>query len=103
MKFLTISSMKDGLYTLPKAERDKLMEASVQWIIDLKKKLGAKFSFYGVPGWGRAVSISEFNTVEEYAQSLQSPTAVAGFTNYESYPLIEYDEKTLKAWIESLK
>jgi hypothetical protein len=50
------------------------------------------------------VSIGEFNSVEEYAQAIQSPPmAAAGFINYESDPLIELDEKTLDTWIESLK
>lgn len=65
--------------------------------------MGDKFRFYGVPGWGRSVSISEFNTLEEYAQSLASPSANAGYNNFESYPLIEYDEKGLKAALDAWK
>jgi hypothetical protein len=103
MKFLTISTFKDTFYTLPKAEQNKFLESSVQWITDLKKKLGNKFMFYSLPGWGRTVSISEFNTLEEYAQSLQSPSAAAGFNNFESYPVIEADEKMLNDYLKAMK
>jgi len=50
MKFLTIDTFKDTFYTLPQAEQMKLMVPGVQWVIDLKKKMGAKFSFYMIPG-----------------------------------------------------
>ena len=103
MKFLTIGTFKDTLYTLTQAEQKKLMVPGVQWVIDLKKKMGAKFSFYMIPGWNRSISIGEFGSLEEYYQSLQSPVAAAGFMNYESYPMIEYDEKTLKQALAAYK
>ena len=79
------------------------MSESMQWAIDLKKKMGEKFIFCGIPGWGRLVSISEFESAEEYAQSLQSPIAIAGFLTYESYPLVEYSEQGLVALLEAVK
>lgn len=104
MKFLTIATVKDVFYTLPQAEQKRLWEENVQWTVDWKKKMGDKLDLYLEVGWGRMVSISEKNSVEEYSQDLQSPPmAQAGFINYESYPLIELDEKTLDAWMESLK
>jgi hypothetical protein len=104
MKFLTIATVKDVFRTLPQAEQKKLWDGNVQWTVDLKKKMGDKIDFYVVAGGGRMVSIGEFNSVEEYAQAIQSPPmAAAGFINYESDPLIELDEKTLDTWIESLK
>jgi len=102
MKFLTIGTFKDTLYTTPRAEQLKLLGPGVQWVIDLKKKMGAKYSFYMIPGWDRSISIGEYGSLEDYYQSLQSPVAMAGFMNYESYPLIEYDEKTLKAAIDAV-
>lgn len=103
MKFLTMATVKDVFRTLPQAEQNRLWEANAQWTVDVKKKMGDKLNLYVVAGWGRMVSIGEANSVEEYSQSLQSPMAAAGFMNYESYPLIELDEKTLEAWVESLK
>jgi hypothetical protein len=104
MKFLTIATVKDVFRSLPQADQKRLWEENVQWTVDLKKKMGDKFNLYAEVGWGRLVSISEYNSVEEYSQSLESPPmAQAGLINYESYPLIEVDEKTLDAWTESLK
>ena len=104
MKFLTIATVKDVFRTLPQAEQKKLWDGNVQWTVDFKKKMGDKFNLYVEVGWGRLVSIGEYNSVEEYSQSLESPImAQAGFINYESYPLIEVDEKALDAWTESLK
>ncbi len=103
MKFLTIGTFKDTVSALPQAEKAKLAVPGVQWVIDLKKKMGAKFSFYMTVEGSRSVSIGEYGSFEEYYQSLQSPIAAAGFMNYESYPLIEYDEKSLKAAVDAVK
>jgi hypothetical protein len=98
MKFLTIGTVKDVFRTLPQAEQKRLWKENAQWALDFKKKMGDKFNLYAEVGWGRLVSISEYNSVEEYSQSLESPPmAQAGFINYESYPLIEMDEETLVA------
>jgi hypothetical protein len=103
MKFLTIGTFKDTLYMLPRAEYLKLMVPGVQWVVDLKKKMGTKYSFYMTVEGKRSISIGEYSSFEEYFQSLQSPVAEAGHMNYESYPLIEYDEKSLKAAVAAVK
>ena len=103
MKFLTIASTKDTFSTLPEAERNKFNVASAELVLKLKKKMGDKLHFYGVVGWGRAVSIGEYDSFEEYLQTLQSPAAQAGHIKYESYPLIELDVKAAKAWLDSQK
>jgi hypothetical protein len=103
MKFLTFSSYKDSYFALPQTERNKFGISSVQWILDLKVKMGGKFRFFSSPGSNRYMSLSEFDTLEDYAQSLQTPAAAAGFIKYESRPLIEGDEKTLKQMLARLK
>jgi hypothetical protein len=104
MKFLTIATVKDVFRTLPQAEQNMFMEENVRWTADFKKKMGDKFNIYSEVGWQRLVSIGEYNSVEEYSQSLESPPmSQAGFINYEGYPLIEFDEKALDAWLESQK
>jgi hypothetical protein len=103
MKFLTISTVKDIYYTLPKAERDKIDAATIEFLIKSKKKMGNKLQFYSTPA-GRVYSISEYDSIEEYSQSLtQSPRAAAGFTNFECIPLIEMDEKAIKAYEDRMK
>ena len=71
--------------------------------LEMKKKMGDKWRIYGAVGWGRAISIGEYDSLEEYAQTLQSPMAMAGYTNYESYNLLEFDETSMKAAIDTLK
>ena len=103
MKFLTIATIKDAFYTLPQAERAKLNMTNYEYVLEFKKKMGDKWHIYGAVGWGRAVSVGEYGSLEEYNQSLQSPAALAGYINYECYPLIELDEKSVKSMIDTLK
>jgi len=77
MKFLTMATVKDVFRMLPQAEQKRLWEGNVRWTVDWKKKMGDKMDFYVVAGGGRMVSIGEFNSVEEYAQALQSPPSIA--------------------------
>jgi hypothetical protein len=103
MKFLTISTIKDIYYTLPQAERAKIDAATIEHLIDRKKKMGDKLHFYSAPG-GRVYSITEANSIEEYSQGLrESPRAAAGFTSFECIPLMEMDEKAIKAYEERMK
>ena len=57
--------------------------------------MGDKFRFYAVPGRDyMAVIITEVSSLEELAQLFaQVPVAASGFFKYESFPLIERDEK----------
>jgi hypothetical protein len=103
MKFLTIATFKDSFSTLPKDEKIKQSVAAIEYIIALKKKMGDNFHFYGTVGWDKTVSIGEYSSIEEYYQSLQSPSALEGFTNIKSYALIEADEKFLNAYLKQLK
>lgn len=103
MKFLTISTVKDVFYTLPQAEQNRLTKSTIEFTIDVMKKMGDKFHLYVEVGWGRPVSIGEYGSVEEYQQSLQTPMAQAGYVNWETYPLIEYDVKAAEAMLASYK
>jgi hypothetical protein len=103
MKFITLSSRKDSFFSLPQAERDRLNISSVQWIFDHKMKMGSKFRIFSSPGSEYLITLSEFDTLEEYSQSLRSPTANAGFMTFETYPVIEADENMLKQGLEMRK
>jgi hypothetical protein len=103
MKFLTIATSRDAFSALPQAEKTRYNLESVKYILVIKKKMGDKLHFYFDPGGNRAYSIGDYESLEEYAQTLQTSTNAAGYTNVESIPLIEVDEKTLKAWIDSQK
>ena len=76
-----------------------------EYNVEVKKKMGDKLGFYTVPGHDRMlVFITEVSSVEELAQFfLQAPVVAAGFYKYESYPLIELDEKALEAILASYK
>jgi hypothetical protein len=103
MKFMTVGTFKDTFSALPQDEKTRQTVQAVEWILDLKKKMGNKFHFYGTVGWNRTVSIGEYDSVEEYYQTLQSPNAQAGYMNYECYALIEADEQFLNSYLEQAK
>ena len=103
MKFLTVSKIKDVFYTLPQAQQNKLLIAAVESLLAYKKKMRDKWHFYNDPGGNNIISIGEYDSFEEYAQSLQSPAAISGYMYHESTPLIEMDEKVFKAWLDSQK
>ena len=103
MKILTVSTWKDVYYTLPEEEQIRRMKAAVKNVLAVKKKLGDRVQFYGVPGWGRTVSIGEHPDVQEYVQCLQGDSPIS-LSNVETYLLNELDEKSMKAlqaWADS--
>jgi hypothetical protein len=64
--------------------------------------MGDKWHFYTDPTGNLAVSIGEYDNLQEYAQTLQmSPTTP--YVDYECTPLIEMDEKAFRAWLDSQK
>lgn len=103
MKILTISTRKDTFSALPEDEKNRLNVATIKHLIELKKKMGNKFTIYSIPGWGRAVSIGDYASLEEYSQSLQTLISQQGYSNHESYPLIEMDEKQMEAYLKQVK
>ena len=103
MKFMTIGTFKDTVSALPQAEKNKLNLAAVEYVLAYKKKMGDKWHFYSDPGGNRVISIGEYDSMDEYSQSLQSPAAQAGYMYYESIALIELDEKSIKTLVDTLK
>jgi len=103
MKFLTMSTIKESFYALTPAEQSKTMVLTIQYLMDLKKKMGSKWSFYYTPGMAYQVSLGEYTSLEEYSQSLMSPMANAGFMEYETHPLVEMDEKAMQGYLETMK
>ena len=103
MKFMTVGTFKDTFSALPQDEKAKQYLEAVEFVYGLKKKMGDNLHFYSTVGWNRLVSIGEYGSVEEYYQSLQSPAAQAGYMDYESYTLIELDEKALETYLEQAK
>lgn len=98
MKYITISTFKDAYYALPESERNKIIGASVQDIVNLKTKLGDKYRFFQTAGSRTSYSISEFDTYEEYIQSLSTQAFKMGLIDFVSIPVSEVDEKVLKAY-----
>jgi len=100
MKFLTISRSKDTMSTLPPSVLRQLMEATVAYMDEGRKK-GAFLEYYFIPGWDRAVVISEAKSAEEIVQSI-SGLPIGSFLDIEVYPLADPNE-SMKIFIESLK
>jgi hypothetical protein len=98
MKFITVSTFKDAYYTLPEAEKNKIMKASAQDIFNLKTKLGDKYRFFSTAGSATHYSISEFDTYEEYIQSLNTVAFNAGLVSFVSIPVVEMDDKVMKQY-----
>jgi hypothetical protein len=103
MKFLTISTFKDARLSLPPDEKQKLDIADVEYLLNMKKKMGDKWNFYTLVGWNRYISIGDYNSVEEYNQTLQGPSMLAGYSNTESYPLIEMDLNQVEDYLKQVK
>jgi len=100
MKFLTISSLKDTISTLPPAISRQLMEASVAWVNE-QKKAGTILEIYTLPGWRRTVVICEHESAEHVVQTIVG-MPLATFMDFEVYPLADFGE-SMKASIESAK
>ncbi len=79
------------------------MQASVQDIVNLKTRLGDKYHFFTTAGSRTSYSISEFDTYEEYYQSLNTQAFNKGLVDFVSIPVSEVDEKTLKAYAVASK
>jgi hypothetical protein len=103
MKILTISTRKENFYLLPQEEQKKLLIGLVEHMIKLKEKMGDKLLMYSIPAWGRAMTIGEYSSFEEYSQSLQTPVSQRGFSSHESYPLIESSIEEYKAYLKQVQ
>jgi len=100
MKFLTISTFKDALSTLPPAMSIQMLEAMQAWMKQ-QKQSGKILEAYVIPAWKRGVVISEFDSAEEISQLLPQMPGF-GFMDFELYPLADFDEG-IKNFLEGLK
>lgn len=100
MKFLTISRTKDTMSTVPPSVMRRLMEATITYMNEGKKR-GEFLEYYFIPGWNRSVVISENRNAEELVGKI-SGLPVGSFLDFEVYPLADPNE-SMKTFIESLK
>ena len=100
MKFLTIGTVKDTMYTTPPTVTRQLMEATVAWMKQ-QKQAGTILEAYVIPAWRRSIVISEAESAEDIVKNLNQMPGM-GFMDFELYPLADWDE-SMKNVIESLK
>ena len=99
MKFLTISTVKDTFSMLPPPIPRLLLEATVAWMDEQKKK-GKIIEMYEIPG-GDCVVISEHSFADDLAQTLAA-IPMGGFLNFKVYPLADFN-KSMQAYIGACK
>ena len=99
MKFLFVTTVKDTFTVLPATVNRQLMEATVAWMDDQKKR-GKLLEAYMTPGGASAV-ICEHPSVEDAAQTIAA-CPMGGFLNFEVYALADY-HVAMKAYIEACK
>ena len=63
MKFLSISTVKDMLFTLPPVTNRQIVEVLVAWM-NQQRQAGKVLEAYIIPGWRRTVVISEHESAE---------------------------------------
>ena len=100
MKFLTISTFKDTLSTLPLGTTMQMMQGMQAWMKQ-QKESGKILEAYVIPGWKRGVVIGEFGSAEEITQMLPQMPGF-GFMDFEMYPLADFDEG-VNDFVEGLK
>jgi muconolactone delta-isomerase len=87
IKFLVINEAKDIWYAMPADERKKIEEAqNTNGIKEIKA--GAFLRLYSIPGWNRAASIEQYDSIKSlYKHFEEDPYYPYG--KFEIYPLIE--------------
>jgi muconolactone delta-isomerase len=95
MKFLVIAEPKDIYYSMSANERKQIMDANNTY---LKKqaKAGKILEFYNIPGWNRAVSIEEYESIEEFYNHCEG-SPMYPYVKFEVYPLKKIDLQTGEA------
>jgi muconolactone delta-isomerase len=93
VKFLVIAEPKDIYYSMSANERKQIMDANNTY---LKKqaKAGKILEFYNIPGWNRAVSIEEYDSIEEFYNHCEG-SPMYPYVKFEVYPLQETEETGL--------
>jgi muconolactone delta-isomerase len=92
MKFLVISETKDIFYAMPADEREKLSNASTDYVRKAIKA-GAILEFYNIPGWNRTVAIQQYETVEELYKHFEGEPLYP-YIKFEIYPLRKGEVQT---------
>ena len=69
MKFLTITSLRDSASMLPPAVSRQLLEATINYMNQLKQA-GKILEMYSLAGCERSAVISEFDSAEELAKDV---------------------------------
>lgn len=103
MKILTISHRNSAFASLPPQEQNRVMISALESVLAMKKKKGDKYSIYSAVGWGRSISIGEYDSLEEYYQSIQTEASQRSLSDFECYPLVEGDQQTLENMLKQLK
>jgi hypothetical protein len=103
MKILTISHRNTAFASLSPQEQNHVMISALEAVLATKKKKGDKYSIYAAAGWGRSISIGDYDSLEEYYQTLQTEALQRSLSDFECYPLIEADEQTLENMLKQMK
>ncbi len=104
IKFLVISERKDIYFTMSQNERKQIEDASTNYLKQAIKA-AAILEFYNIPGWNRAVSIEQYDSVEELYNHFDGDP-IYPYVRFEVYPLNEIemdDEIAAKAKPDSKK
>ena len=100
MKFVIFASLKDTASMLPAATIRQLMEATVDYLKQMKQS-GKILEAYALAGSERTMTISELNSAGEIAQIIAG-VPMGAFVSFETYPLADFEEM-MKYQIESAK
>jgi muconolactone delta-isomerase len=87
MKFLVINEAKDIWYTMKADERKKIEEANAAYI-SKEIKAGDFLRLYSIPGWNRAASIEQYDSIESLYKHFEGDVYYP-YAKFEIYPLIE--------------
>jgi len=87
MKFLVINEAKDIWYAMPANERKKIEEANTAYITKAIKA-GDFLELYSIPGWNRAASIEQYDSIESLYKHFEEDPYYP-YAKFEIYPLIE--------------
>ena len=99
MKFLFISTLKDTASMVPPGMQRQLLEATVAYMDELKKK-GKLLEAYHSPD-GAAIAICEHPSAEDAVQTVAS-IPMYGLLDIKAYPLADFN-KSMQAFIEACK
>jgi len=89
MKFLVINEAKDIWYAMPVSERKKIEETNTTYITKAIKA-GDFLGLYSIPGWNRAASIEQYDSIASLYNHFEGDPYYP-YAKFEIYPLVEID------------